>query len=82
MFWEVIGLPAAVSGLFVRDRIRVICRNMMRHYLARSNLFTLRSQDMWMAKLFQPPQRLSLMSVTTFVPFGSENVERRNQCIE
>jgi hypothetical protein len=76
MFWEMIELPAAGFGLFIRDWIGVICRNVMGHDFARADLGVLRSQDVRMATVFQPLQRLSLFNIATFVPFGSEDVER------
>src|SRR2546426_12844809 len=82
MFREVIGLPVAGFGLFLRNWIGVICRNVMGHNSALPDLIARRRQDMRMAKVFQPLKRLSLISVATFVTFGSEDVQRRNQCIE
>ena len=78
MLREVIGLPVAGFGLFVRYFVGIIGRNVMVHYSAGTDLLAMRRQDMRMVKRFQPLQRLALFGVAAFVPFGSEDVQRRN----
>ena len=60
----------------VINSIGIIGRYVVLDDSASAYLIASRRQDMWMVMFFQPLQRLSLIVIAPFIPFGSEHIQR------